>query len=228
MKKVFDTWIDGIRLADNAAEPKKDIMLFPFGEFDHPAYGKMVFDNKFFNEIIDNYQANVLHVKPFMDKQHDEDKALAWFDSSPFIRPGLGLYIKPAYTELGKGMLSNKTYRYFSPSWGSYTDPESGKQFKNVLRGGAATNIPFLKTMPSIIDETAVLDERGMAEYKLSELTIKGSDKGVGHKADNTGGRQTPKTVKPDRRNIANVLKTFCNNRPLAEGDLLFFIDSCP
>jgi phage I-like protein len=108
----------------------------------------------------------------------------------------LGLYIKPDYTELGQSILSKRTYRYFSPSWGSYKDPETQKEFKNVLRGGAATNIPFLKTMPSIIDETAVLDNRGMAEYKLSELTIKGSPEKVGPKADNIQGRQTPKSVK--------------------------------
>jgi phage I-like protein len=193
---TMNIWTDGLQLTDNGAEPKEDIMLFPFGEFEHPSYGKMTFDNNFFNEIIDNYQANVLHVKPFMDMQHDENKSLAWFDSSPFIRPGLGLYIKPDYTELGQSILSKRTYRYFSPSWGSYKDPETQKEFKNVLRGGAATNIPFLKTMPSIIDETAVLDNRGMAEYKLSELTIKGSPEKVGPKADNIQGRQTPKSVK--------------------------------
>jgi len=197
-ESIFSTWSDGLQLATNEAEPKEDIMLFPFGEFEHPSYGKMVFDTEFFNDIIMNYQNNVLHVKPFMDKQHDEDKALAWFDTSPFIRPGLGLYIKPDYTELGQAVLSKRTYRYFSPSFGKYKDPETGTEFKNVLMGGAATNIPFLKTMPSIIDETAVLDNKGMVEYKLNDL-ITGSLETEGIKADESG-KQKPIKLNKDKQ----------------------------
>jgi phage I-like protein len=185
-------WIEGLTLATDKAEPREDIMLFPFGEFDHPSYGKMIFDNDFFNEIIKNYQDGVMHTKPFMDMQHDENKSLAWFDSSPFIRPGQGLFVKPDYTELGRNMLKTRTYRYFSPSWGPYTDPQTGKKFKNVLRGGAATNIPFLKIMPSIIDETAVLTDKDMVNMKLTDLTTNGSSIPVAN-GDDGKGEQTPK-----------------------------------
>jgi phage I-like protein len=205
----LNQWVDGLQLATNEAEPRDEIMLFPFGEFDHPVYGKLKFDNNFFNEIIDNHQMNVLHVKPFMDKQHDEDKALAWFDDSPYIRPGVGLFIKPDYTDLGRNMLKTRTYRYFSPSWGPYKDPQNGKEFKNVLMGGAATNIPFLKTMPPIIDETAVLDSKGMVEFKLTDLTTKGSSD-AGGKADESKKEQTP-TVdnKTQGENMIKINKLF-------------------
>jgi phage I-like protein len=183
-QKELTDWSDGLQLFNSKAEPRDEIMLFPFGEFDHPIYGKLEFNNDFFTEIITNYQSNVLHTMPFMDKQHDEDKALAWFKTSPYIRPGLGLFIKPDYTDLGNTMLSRQEYRYFSPSWGPYKDPQSGKEYKNVLMGGAATNIPFLKTMPPIIDEKAVLDDKGMAEIKLFELTTKGSFKAGGNADD--------------------------------------------
>lgn len=222
----LDIWTNGLQLT-NGAEPKADIMLFPYGEFEHPMYGKLKFDNKFFNEIIENYQANVLHVKPFMDKQHDEDKALAWFDSSPFIRPGQGLYISPDYTELGNTVLKTKTYRYFSPSWGKYKDPQTGVEFKNVLLGGAATNIPFLKTMPSIIDEKAVLDNKGMAEYKLTDLTINSSPDIVSLKADDNIKGQTPEVVnnlskiKGDKIMKDKLIKTFGLSEDASEDTII-------
>jgi len=197
---IINQWHEGLTLADNNAEPKKDIMLFPFGEFEHPSYGKLKFDNDFFNEIIDNYQNNVLHVKPFMDKQHDEDQALAWFDESPYIRPGMGLFIKPDYTKLGKMVLQNKTYRYFSPSWGKYKDPQSGSEFKNVLMGGAATNIPFLKTMPAIIDEISVLNAKPI-HIKLNDLTAKDSSQIGGVKPDEG---QEPRKSEVVNKNLSN------------------------
>lgn len=37
-----------------------------------------------------------------------------------------------------------------SPWWGSYKDPAAGKTFDRVLRGGALTNVPFLKVLPPV------------------------------------------------------------------------------
>jgi hypothetical protein len=171
MSKMTE-WLEGMTLAD--ADIKREIMLFPFGEFDHPSYGKLKFDKKFFNEVIENYQSNVLGVKPFIDQQHDEDKSLAWLNTPPFIRPGLGLFVKPDWTNLGKKLLQEKIYKYFSPSWGPYKNPETGKKFDNVLMGGAATNIPFLKTMPSMIDEKKAASEQTV-KLMLSDLVISDS-----------------------------------------------------
>jgi phage I-like protein len=217
--KDLTEWIDGLQLVNSKAEPRDEIMLFPFGDFDHPVYGKMQFNNDFFNEIIDNYNGNVLHVKPFMDKQHDEDKSLAWFDNPPYIRPGQGLFIKPDYTDLGKATLSRKEYRYFSPSWGPYKDPQSGKEFKNVLRGGAATNIPFLKTMPPIIDETAVLNDQWQ-EIKLTDLTTKSSTD-AGGKADDSTTGQTLAVGKKQGDKMKDVKKLFDLNEDAPESDVV-------
>lgn len=218
-QKELTLWTEGLQLTNNNAEPKDEIMLFPYGEFEHPVYGKLNFDNEFFNEIIINYQNNVLHVKPFMDKQHDEDKALAWFDTSPYVRPGLGLFIKPDYTELGSSVLKTRTYRYFSPSWGKYKDPQSGKEFANVLMGGAATNIPFLKTMPPIIDEKAVLDNKGMAKINLTDLTI------IGNSGD-VSQEKTPSIVnKKQGDKMEKLIQTFGLNADATEDTILTKID---
>ncbi len=150
-------WIESLMLGE--ADPKEEIMLFPFGEFSHPRYGKMTFDVQFFNEVIDNYKNNVLGIQPFIDQEHDTGKALAWFDEQPYVRQGVGLFIKPKWTQLGKQLLGDKIYKYFSPWFEDFKSPVDGKVYKNVLRGGAATNIPFLKTMPAIIDDTKLSEK---------------------------------------------------------------------
>ena len=215
-------WIDGLKLSSNA-EPRREIMLFPYGEFDHPTYGKLTFDDAFFNELIYNYQNKVLGTTPFIDKQHNEDEALAWLNHAPFIRPGQGLFIKPDWTKLGNTLLTNKIYRYFSPAWGPYKNPETGKEYHNVLLGGAATNVPFLKTMPPITDDTRAGSRPEMAEYKLSDLSIKSSPKEEEAKADEPTGEQTPETDKNIQGDIMKeqLIKMFSLSEDASDDSIL-------
>lgn len=204
MKYQITEWLEGITLAD--AEIRKEIMIFPFGEFQHPVYGKLKFDEKFFNEIIDNFNKKVLMTDPFIDQQHNEDKALAWMKKSPYIRPGKGLFIQPEWTDLGKTQLQAKIYKYFSPSWGPYKNPETGETYKNVLKGGAATNIPFLKMMPAMIDENVrmslSMDSTKAVEVKISDLII-GSSSGKADKAEEPYGQTRPKI----NTNLGGIMK---------------------
>lgn len=200
---------EGFRL-QSGVEPKNEIMLFPFGEFDHPVYGKIVFDNKFALEIIKNYEEDILHTKPFMDQGHDEDKALAWFNTVPYIRQGVGVFAKPEYTDFGKQMLSDKVYQYFSPWFSEYTDPQTGKKYKNVFRGGAATNIPFLKIMPAIVEDVQLSEA---VEIKLSELTDTRIDSGNG----DTGNPQKSSKGDSDKYMEVNMLEKLIKLFALAE-----------
>lgn len=168
-------WINGLMLGE--AEPKDEIMLFPFGEFEHPKYGKLKFDMSFFNEVINNFTADVLGIKPFIDQEHNMGKALAWFEEVPYVRQGVGLFIKPEWTPLGKQLLGDKIYRYFSPWFEDFKNPADGKLYKNVLRGGAATNIPFLKTMPQIVDDVKLSETS--VNILLSEIIENRNDVGA-------------------------------------------------
>lgn len=163
-------WIEGLQLAEGA-EPRKEIMLFPYGQFNHPSYGKLNFDHKFFMNIIENYESNILGTKPFMDKEHKMGEALAWFNSVPYIRQNIGLYAKPDWTDEGKKLTSEKVYMYFSPWYEDYLDPQTKKVHKDCFRGGAATNIPFLKTMPPISDDVKMSD-KSIIMIKLNEINI--------------------------------------------------------
>lgn len=165
---VMSEWIDGLMLSD--AEPKNEIMLFPYGTFEHQTYGKLVFNDEFFNNVIDNYKSNVLGIKPFMDIEHEMGKSLAWFEDAPYIKKGEGLFAKPKWTKLGKELLSDEIYKYFSPWYEDFVNPVDGKLYKNVFRGGAATNIPFLKVMPAISDTQLHDGKNTSVNIQLSEI----------------------------------------------------------
>lgn len=125
------------------------LMVFPRGTFIHPEYGEMKFDDAFFDEIIANYTGKALgETKPFVDVDHNHGAACAWFEG--LTKEPDGLYAQLAWTSLGEELVATGQYKYFSPWWGAYKDPSSGKLFERVLRGGALTNIPFLKVLPAV------------------------------------------------------------------------------
>lgn len=125
------------------------LMLFPRGTFRHPEYGKMEFDDEFFQEIVENFQNGVLgHTKPFIDVDHNHGAAAGWINRLN-VEPD-GLFAEVEWTPLGKELVMSGQYKYFSPWWGQYKDPSDGKTYDRVLRGGGLTNVPFLKMLPPV------------------------------------------------------------------------------
>jgi phage I-like protein len=162
-KKLSDSYL----LADG--EPKGEIMLFPFGIFHHSTYGKLDFTEDFHTTVVKNFENGVLGTEPFMDIEHKMGEALGWFKELVY-RPGMGTFAKIEYTDKGNELLSSKTYKYFSPWFEDFKDPQTQEVHKNVFRGGAATNIPFLKMMPPIVDEGEQLSDRKVVNVLLSDI----------------------------------------------------------
>lgn len=152
------------------------LLVFPRGSYKHPQYGEMDFDDTFFDEIIGNFEQKVLgNTEPFIDIDHDHGAACGWLKS--LSKEPAGLYATVTWTGLGESKLASGEYRYFSPWWGAYEDPESGKKYKRVLRGGALTNVPFLKVLPPIELYEPGVKSRARTQawgeglsFKLSEL----------------------------------------------------------
>lgn len=136
-------------LADGADGMKRSwIMLMPQGEFEHPQYGKLSFSRKKLEEFKANFDSRVRKIDIALDQDHDGGKATGWLEQLQ-LRDG-GLWGLVRWTSLGEQLLKDQIYRYFSPEFGDFTDPESGKKFSNVIIGGALTNRPFLKSMPAV------------------------------------------------------------------------------
>ncbi len=144
---------------------KKEYLIIPRGDFDHPQYGKLAFGDKMMDEMLNNFNNSILgETKPFVDQDHDQRGAAGWFVS--LRKAAEGIFGAIEWTPVGVELIKNKIYKYFSPTISSYTNPQSGEEFSNVLRGGALTNMPFLKMLPEI-----TLTESGLVEIALSEIT---------------------------------------------------------
>lgn len=135
------------------------IMLFPEGDFSHPKYGELHFTARRLADIKRRFDSRVRHIDIALDANHDQDKATGWLERldlrGPTTAPDgealpAGLWGLVRWTPLGVQYLKDQIYRYFSPEFGPWEDPESGKEYDDVLMGGGLTNRPFLKNMPAV------------------------------------------------------------------------------
>lgn len=146
-------------------EPDQDgfrrswIMLFPEGEFSHPKYGDLKFTARRLAEIKRHFDERVRHIDIALDANHDQDKATGWLERLELRGPTTasdgeslpaGLWGLVRWTPLGVQYLRDQIYRYFSPEFGPWEDPATGKEHEDVLMGGGLTNRPFLKNMPAV------------------------------------------------------------------------------
>jgi hypothetical protein len=141
-----------IDLAVLMSEPTAEnwIQIMKAGDFDHPGLGKLNITPADLQQFKENFDKKVRGVDLAVDVAHEPDKgAVAWFKELKV--DGDKLMAKVAWTEEGAQLIKSGKYRYFSPEFMfQYTDAETGKQFKDVLLGGAITNRPFLKNMEPI------------------------------------------------------------------------------
>lgn len=137
------TW--GVELA----EVGKPIQIMRTGEFTHPEYGKFAITEQDLAEIKANFDGQVRGQDIPIDVDHDhEGGAVGWMKSLSV--QGDTLWATPEWTDQGAADVGAGKYRYFSPHFGPWKDPESGDTHRVVLMSGAITNFPFLKGMQPI------------------------------------------------------------------------------
>jgi hypothetical protein len=160
MKTMIDM---AVLMAEATAE--NWIQIMKAGDFDHPGLGNLKITPADLHQFKENFDKKVRGVDLAVDVAHEPDKgAVAWFKELKV--DGDKLMAKVAWTEEGEELIKSGKYRYFSPEFVfQYKDAESGKQFKDVLLGGAITNRPFLKNMePIAFSEDASYATVWMAE----------------------------------------------------------------
>jgi len=146
-----------------------NVMVFPIGVWNTKKYGKLPLTQELADQVVENFNNNVLEREVFIDQNHDRDKATGWIKSLSAKKNAI--YANIEWTPLGEKLLGEGIYRYFSAAISSHKDPVSGKTYKNVLVGGALTNTPVL-AMPAIS-----LSDDGSYEFVYcSELDIEAAE----------------------------------------------------
>jgi len=104
-----------------------------------------------FKHIEENFNRNVRKVELAIDPEHKHTEGAYGWIKKLINRGQKGLYALVEWTKLGKDAIKNKIYKYISAEYApSYTDPETGKTYKDVLLGAALTNRPFIKGMKPV------------------------------------------------------------------------------
>lgn len=144
-------------------EVGKPIQIMRVGEFDHPEYGKFAITPQTLAEIVKTFNAGVRGQDLPIDVDHNhEGGAVGWMKS--LAVKGDTLWATPEWTEEGARDVAAGKYRYFSPHFGPWKNPETGDQYPAVLMSGAVTNFPFLKNMaPISLSEFATRKEAAVS-----------------------------------------------------------------
>src|SRR5262245_25989773 len=126
------------------------VHALPFGSYQHPLHGEMVFDAAKLSALAASVTSHVRGIDPDIDYDHKTDpakgnKAAGWLKGAKVDANGLQLKID--FTPQARQELADKQYRYFSPEFADEWTDAQGTVHKDVLMGGGLTNRPYMKNL---------------------------------------------------------------------------------
>lgn len=129
----------------------KWVHALPFGEYTHPVFGKIKIDMPRAQKFAESVKTKVRGIEPSINLNHDNtspDGAAGWVKDADVRNDGLWLFVEFVKDTAQK--VRDKKFKYFSIEYASkWTSPE-GKEFSDVILGGALTNRPFMKNLVPI------------------------------------------------------------------------------
>lgn len=131
------------------------------GKFKHSGR-EFEITSKDLENMVANFNKRVLKKDLPIDYSHnDHERAAGWITGLALNDEKTALIVTAKFTPAGAQALESKEFRYFSADFYlAYSDPEDGREYGMLLRGGALTNIPFIKEA-----EIVPLSEDRLAEF---------------------------------------------------------------
>ena len=128
-----------------------EIQIMPIGVWDTVPYGKLTITANDLEEMKHNFEKGYRAGVP-IDVDHDGKAAAGWIES-PLRVADDGLWAPVNWTDLGKKLLGEKQYKFFSPEFNpEYTDPENKNlKLNNVLIAGSLVNRPLFKELQPLM-----------------------------------------------------------------------------
>lgn len=128
------------------------IHLIPIGTWEHDLYGPIIITFSDIREFAQNFNAGIRKGVPITagHEGYEELPAVGWVSAVEAREDGLWGEIE--WNNLGKGTLTDKQFKFFSPEFNrDYEDPETHQLYRNVLVGGALTKSPYFKGLEAIV-----------------------------------------------------------------------------
>jgi phage I-like protein len=179
MAQQFGFWTDlhgvnAVQLADGE-DMVSTFMAMPYGEYEHPMYGKLKLTLEKAQRMAANVANRVRGIDLDVDYDHkaQDGKAAGWIQAADARDSGLFLTVK--WTKTAWNAIKAGEYKYFSPEYhDEWKHPQTGDVHKDVLFGGGITNRPFLKdilplNMSELFSEQKQ-EANGMDREKLLKL----------------------------------------------------------
>jgi hypothetical protein len=165
-----------------AGEPSP-IMVFPVGDWTSEKYPKLTLDQELANEVIANFESDVMRRRVPVDTNHDpKSPANGWVDRvymAPFEWQGVSgeaLYADWVPNEEGARTVNAGEYAYDSLEIDDHVDPVTGARHHNVLKAVTLTNRPVLSMMPPVAEAGDALKLSEPVALQLSEVTAAEAD----------------------------------------------------
>ena len=159
-----------LQIFSESGEFPKEIQVLPIGKWNHPRFGPIVITREDTEQFKQNFDNGLRKDIPITEghESFDEKPAVGWFVEL-INKGGNGLYASIDWNKKGKTLLSEKSYKYFSPEFYSeYEDPETREIHKNVLVGGALTNKPYFKELEAVVLSEQVINNK----LKFNDMTL--------------------------------------------------------
>lgn len=177
MPFAFSIDLSKLQFAEDGSAPA-EIQILMTGKWNHPVYGPIIIEASDITEFKKNFDAGLRRDIPITEGHEvmDEKPAVGWIKSLD-DRGDDGLWATMEWTEKGKTLLAERSYKYFSPEfYTEYEDPETREIYTNVLVGGALTNKPYFKGMRAVVaSENRINNQYQFNEndMNIKEITAK-------------------------------------------------------
>lgn len=172
--------LSDLLLGEGKAPRTSWIQILREGRWDHPKYGVIDIGEKTFGNLERNFHDDVRGIRIAVDVEHrPELGAIGWVKE--LENRENGEYALVEWNKKGADLVKNNEYKYVSAEFSpKYKDPETGREYKDVLVAVTLTNRPFIKRMePVLLSESAMMNRFSAKDLLLSPIDEEAEEGGL-------------------------------------------------
>ena len=144
-------------LSEGDSDTTKWVHAIPIGNYNHPRFGKIVITAERAKKLADSVINKVRGIDPSINYDHNNSgPAAGWVKGAEARSDGTWLLVD--FVKEALQAIKDKKYRYFSAEYYDLWEDPEGKEFQDVIFGGALTNRPFMKNLVPINLSEATYD----------------------------------------------------------------------
>ena len=171
MKYSVVTFSDNT-FADTEDPNIKWLKAWRYSSWDHPKYGKVEVTPSLGLQFKSYLDAGVLGRDHLINYDHGADPSKGGKAAGQILDVDPrddGIYYKVKFTDVAMDEIQKGEWRYLSPEYDDWVNPESGEVHENMMFDLALTNTPFFKGMPplnfsELYSENAVVEKKPVVE----------------------------------------------------------------